>query len=229
MKYASIAAAATVAATFASTAIADDTNQSYVGPVSQTSQGYAATGWTGGYLGGNLNYGTGRFTTSGDWATGLSSNGFPTVGKPDGASGAIRAGYDWQSGVGVFGVGAEYNLGKYKDSAVGPGGSLNTEIKSAAMIFARAGYAINENFMAYGLVGYTWSKGSASASGGGVNFDESRDLDGGTIGLGAEYKFNPNWSTYGEYTYTDFGTVENTQSRLKATLGQVKLGVNYRF
>ena len=103
---------------------------------------------------------------------------------------------------------------------------MNADIKNAATIFARAGYAMNDNFMAYGLLGYTWAKGTVGVPGLG---SESRDLSGGTIGLGAEYKLNSNWSTYGEYTYTDFGTVKDTDGLLKTTLGQAKLGINYRF
>lgn len=230
MKYVATAA---VAATFtASAALAGGVAEPvYEAAPQVTYVAPAAAGWTGGYVGANLNYGNGKLTSSGTLASRLTTAGFPTTMKPDGASGAIRAGYDWQRGAGVFGLGAEYNFGKYKDSSVSTNTSLNgatldTEIKNAATIFARAGYAMNDNLMAYGLLGYTWAKGTATVSG----FpSESRDLDGGTIGLGAEYKLNSNWSTYGEYTYTDFGTVETSGDEMKASLGQVKLGLNYRF
>ena len=48
------------------------------------------------------------------------------------------------------------------------------------------------------------------------------------VGLGAERKFNANWSGYGELSYTDFGDVDafggaNIDSQ------KIKLGVNYRF
>lgn len=232
MKY---VATATVAATFtASAALAGGVAAPYIEPAPQVVYiAPAASGWEGGYVGGNLSYGTGKLKSSGPLAGSLTAAGFPTTMKPDGASGAIRGGYDWQRGAGVFGLGAEYNFGKYKDSSVTTalsvppaGTTLDTEIKNAATIFARAGYAMSDNFMAYGLLGYTWAKGTATVSG----FpSESRDLSGGTVGLGAEYKINSNWSTYGEYTYTDFGTVENSGGLMKATLGQAKLGVNYRF
>lgn len=198
----------------------------------------AAGGWTGGYLGGNLNYGKGKLKPgSYDGQSGpvLARSLDPELGynlgrsnfAPDGASAALRAGYDWQRGAGVFGIGAEYNFGKYKDSInVSEDFTVNADIKNAATIFARAGYAFNDNFMAYGLLGYTWAKLDVSSN---AFPSASESLGGGTIGLGGEYKLNSNWSTYAEYTYTDFGKVKNTDGLLKATLGQAKLGVNYRF
>jgi outer membrane immunogenic protein len=222
IKYATVAAVATALTSTA--AISGGINEPILEAVPQVTYAAPVTGWTGGYVGGNLSFGKGKVKAAGDFADALGEDF--TFLKPDGASAGVRAGYDWQRGAGVFGVGAEYTFGKYKDSVSdGVGGTLNANVKNAATIFARAGYAVNDNFMAYGLLGYTWAKGTIDYNG----MSESADLDGGTIGLGAEYKVNSNWSTYGEYTYTDFGTIKNTDGNLKATLGQVKLGVNYRF
>ena len=137
----------------------------------------------------------------------------------------------------MFGLGGEYNLGKFDGGLSGDygaivdeiGGDVNVEVKKAATIFARGGYAVNDNLLAYGLLGYTWADGNESASLDGVSESDSVDLDGVTVGLGAEYRFNPNWSGYAEYTHTDFGKVERTDGTLKASLQQVKIGVNYRF
>lgn len=225
MKYTITAA---VAATFtASAALAGGVSAPYIEPAPQVVYVAPAMGWTGGYVGANLNYGTGKLKSSGALAGFLTGNGYPTSSSPDGASGALRLGYDWQRGAGVFGLGAEYNFGKYKDTINGGFGPINTEIKNAATVFARAGYAMNDNFMAYGLLGYTWAKATV----GGPLPTQTSNLSGGTIGLGGEYKFSSNMSTYLEYTYTDFGTVDTplAPNQLKANLGQVKLGLNYRF
>lgn len=187
------------------------------------------TSWTGGYVGGNLTYGNAKIKATGNLGSAVDTAGLNrTLSEPDGFSGGLRAGYDWQSGAGVFGVGGEYNLGKYSAGLTGDYNATvdaDVKIKDAGTIFARAGYAFNNNLMGYGLLGYTWANGKASS--GGVT--ESRSLDGATYGVGAEYKFNTNWSSYAEYTYTDFGKIENTNGDLKANLGQVKIGVNYRF
>lgn len=165
--------------------------------------------WTGGYLGANLNYGKGKVE---------GPNIAPSY-KPDGASGAVRAGYDWQfSPQGVFGIGAEYNLGKYKDNI----GGDEANLKNAATIFARAGYAFNENLLAYGLVGYSRAKLNMTAG------PVSETVDGWTAGLGAEYRINDNWSSYAEYAHSDLGDVASAGID-KVKLDQVKLGVNFRF
>lgn len=203
----------------------------------------APASWAGGYVGANLNYGKGKLKANGDLAELADEFGIgSTLLKPDGVSGALRAGYDWQNGAAVYGLGAEYNLGKYKDSrdltvALNPDapedietvGSINAEIKNMATIFARAGYAFNDQFMAYGLLGYSRAKANASfaVEDGGESY--SRTVSGATYGIGAEYRINQNWSSYAEYTHTDFGKVKDTDGLLKLEVDQVKLGVNYRF
>lgn len=165
--------------------------------------------WTGGYVGANLNYGKGEldYVDDGDVLSTI---------KPDGASGAIRGGYDWQMGQGVFGIGAEYNLGKYKDTVE----DASYELKNVATIFARAGYAFNDNLLGYGMLGYTRAKLEAPAS-----FSET--VDGVMAGIGAEYRFNEKWSSYAEYAYSDLGDASDTYKDVN--LNQVKLGVNFRF
>ncbi len=199
----------------------------------------AAVGsWTGGYLGGNLSFGKGKVTAEGAAAQALANQGEGnTLAKPDGASAAIRGGYDWQFGNVVLGLGAEYNVGKYKSGLDGAFGALansgnvdvNVEMKNTATVFARVGYAVNDQFLAYGLVGQTRTKGSVTASNGGQSLSESRTLKGTTFGIGGEYRITPRVSTYVEYNHTDFGSVPDTDGLAKAKLGQVKLGANFRF
>ena len=187
--------------------------------------------WTGGYVGANLNYGKTNSVTQayGGFPEGLST-------RPDGASAALRGGYDWQRGNGVFGLGAEYNFGKYEDDikfTQGVNGDASTDtrgearLKNLGMIFVRAGYAFNDQTMAYGLLGYSHGKAEVEGTLFDVAFSESETVKGPTLGIGAEHRFNENWSGYAEYAHTRFGTVGNLNEKLK--LDQVKLGVNFRF
>ena len=173
--------------------------------------------WTGGYVGANLNYGK---TNSINPTEGDSAFAYST--RPDGANGALRAGYDWQRGNGVFGLGAEYNFTKYKDDITfgddGPDGEAR--LKDLGMVFVRAGYAFNDQTMAYGLLGYSHGKLEDTEVG-------SETVKGPTVGIGAEHRFNENWSGYAEYAHTRFGTVDIVDQKVK--LDQVKLGVNFRF
>lgn len=54
---------------------------------------------------------------------------------------------------------------------------------------------------------------------------------GYVLGLGAEYRFNGNWSVKGEYLYHNFGTVsaEGTDAVFKPRLDVFKIGLAYRF
>lgn len=196
------------------------------------------TTWTGGYVGANINYGQSELEAVDDLSDFLSDEGLSsTLAEPDGTSAAIRAGYDWQAGRGVFGLGAEYNVGKYEGGLSGEygdaldfvGASADIEVKNAATIFARAGYLVNDSFLAYGLLGYTRAKAELSASFEGETESGSETLSGATFGIGGEYKFGPRWSAYAEYAYTDFGDLEDTDGQLEADLSQVKFGANFRF
>lgn len=179
--------------------------------------------WTGGYVGANLNYGKTNSInpTEGDEEV----PGFPYSTRPDGANGALRAGYDWQRGNGVFGLGAEYNFTKYKDDLTDIEDEVvgESRLKDLGMVFVRAGYAFNDQTMAYGLLGY--SHGKLELSGDDIALSET--VKGPTLGIGAEHRFNENWSGYAEYAHTRFGTVDIVDQKVK--LDQVKLGVNFRF
>lgn len=189
-----------------------------------------AYNWSGAYVGANVNWGEASADAKGDLRSALSSVGLgETLSEPEGASAAIRAGYDWQFNRMIVGLGAEYNAGKYDaglEGQLGDALEADVELKNTATVFARAGYAFTDNIVGYGLLGYTWAKGEISIDGVG---SESEDLDGVTVGLGGEYLINNNWSAYGEYAYTDFGDIDNTDGQAEAELHQVKLGLNYRF
>ena len=185
--------------------------------------------WEGGYVGGNVNYGEGKFKLNGVAAGLVSPYGLgKTIAKPDGVTAALRGGYDWQFDRVVFGMGAEYNFGHYKNGLNGIYAAVpdvSVAIKHTATMFARAGYVMDDQWMGYGMLGYTRAKGEFKAPTG----KDSGDLNGTTYGLGMEYRITPQWSAYGEYAYTDFGKVKNTGATLKSELSQVKFGANFRF
>lgn len=211
----------------------------YVAPIIETAPIVAAApvvstinDWTGPYVGANIGWGKGELDGN------STKKGEHQLSKPDGFSGALRAGYDWQVGQGVFGLGAEYGFGKFKDNVTNlePG---KLEIKNPAMLFARAGYAFNSKVLAYALFGYTWAdvREPVDATPPTVRYMD-RSVNGVTVGAGTEYRFHKNWSAFAEYSYTDFGKMVLTitdqypdQSNTKADidLHQITLGVNYRF
>ena len=112
--------------------------------------------WTGGYVGGNISYGFGSLDAKDDLASALATNGFgKNLSEPDGVSGALRAGYDWQFGRGLFGLGAEYNFGSYDGDGEGAlaGSGVNVEIKDKASIsFYVVVGKTTENFVTVNLI-----------------------------------------------------------------------------
>lgn len=158
--------------------------------------------WAGGYVGANVNWGKNPID-------GL-------LNDPDGVSGALRAGYDWQHGRTVYGLGLEYDFAKLKgEDAQGATASVG----KAATVFGRVGYDAGQ-WLPYALVGYTSAKAESATA--------KATIDGYTLGLGAEYKFNDNWSGYGELSYADFGDVSEFGGA-SIDSQKVKFGVNYRF
>lgn len=223
--------------------------------VAMTTAPAPAGNWSGGYVGGNLTWGRAEVKANDRLFNGLSDviydeTGYDfaagelrdllgkTISKPDGVGGALRAGYDWQSGSVVYGVGGEYNLGKIDggleggwregldliNEALDENIDPTVEISKAATLFGRVGYAAGD-WMPYALLGYTWADGKVSLLG----ETAKADLKGITAGIGAERRFGDNWSGYGEWAYTNFGDVKDADKAIEVKMNQVKLGVNYRF
>ena len=54
---------------------------------------------------------------------------------------------------------------------------------------------------------------------------------GYVLGLGAEYRFQDNWSVKGEYLHYDFGKIEadGSSANFRPRLDALKIGLAYRF
>lgn len=145
--------------------------------------------WTGGYAGLQLGYG--------DLADGL---------EGDGAIGGLRAGYDWDLGDWVVGLGAEANFGQI-ETDVGDLDSLST-------LRVRGGYDFGRT-MVYAVTGASYAAS-----------DDLKDDWGYFGGLGVETMVTDSVSLSGEVAahrfddYQDFGQVDATTATV---------GVNYRF
>lgn len=176
--------------------------------------------WAGGYAGANLSWGDAD----------VDDNTGPgpafKVFSPDGMGGAARAGYDWQFSKVVIGLGAEYNFGKIEGDGISPATGFDANVTDAAMAFGRVGYDAG-NFMPYALIGHTWADLEIRDLMANQSFKD--DIKGATFGAGIEGRLAPNWSIYGEYTYTDFGTSSMLPADIDTDMNLIKVGVNYQF
>lgn len=189
----------------------------------------AAPDWAGGYVGGNFGYGTAEIEAQDILALQTDTLGIGrTLFEPDGLTGGLRAGYDWQRGRFVFGVAGEYTLGD-RDGGLEDAGTAATlgdptaTLSDMGRVFGRVGYAAGP-WLPYALLGYSSAKLDISGPDGGEG-----DIDGVTAGIGVERRFMGRFSGYGEYSYTDFGDVAGADDQIGVDLNEVRLGVNYRF
>lgn len=157
--------------------------------------------WQGVSVGANLTWGKSK-------ASGL-------AGRPDGAGLGLRSNFDWQFDRMVLGFGSDLDFGKTK----GTFGGAAAEIGRTGTIFAKAGYDAGQ-WMPYALAGY--SKARLETGGARSN------MDGYTLGLGAEYRINQQVSTYAEYTYSNFGNVA-ALGNAKVDTQKLRMGLNFRF
>lgn len=168
-------------------------------------QPVAAFTWTGFYVGGNAGYGWG--TTS--------------FGDPGGFIAGLQAGYNFQFGSPfVLGIETDINYSGMSGGGVGLG--------YFGTVRARLGYSF-DRALVYGTGGFAYGQGNADFFG----LTSSANLTGWTLGVGAEYAVDRNWSAKLEYLYVDLGSATYgtlagpVVSGLDANI--LRAGVNYRF
>ncbi len=157
--------------------------------------------WTGAY--GGVQLGWGMLNADGG---GLDEDG-------DGVIGGITAGYDWDLGNYVVGVGLDYNAANIETD---PG---NATLDALGRARVRAGFDTG-NWLIYGTGGAAYA--DASIVGTGAESDW-----GWFAGAGAEYRVNQNLSVAGEALYHRFDDFDSTGVDLDTTTLQAR--VLYRF
>ena len=196
--------------------------------------------WSGFYIG--INGGWGSSRNRYEWTgPGLFALGYGA----DATGGTIggQIGYNWQAGSWVFGLEAQGNWADLSKSFHGPiddPWSVGSKVGAIGMFTGRIGYAAN-NALFYVKGGAAVAKNEAWAAYNNVNFAEASNTRwGGTVGVGLEYGFTPNWSFGVEYMHAWLGNNDyafactgctNNWTNLHATqdLDLVTLRLNYRF
>jgi outer membrane immunogenic protein len=204
--------------------------------------------WTGGYVGGSLAY-----TTSNSNAAFVPTSPYASVpikSLPKGFSGAIQGGINQQMGNIVLGVEGDISVGSISTTMPDPliafsGGAMKSSSTVTATsdiqasLRGRFGVAIG-NFLPYATAGVALAHLKTSATNslnpplvGSPLADEGIGY-GWTVGLGAEYAIDENWSVRGQYLHTDitapnFYVGENYENSAHPVSDTFALGVNYRF
>jgi len=204
--------------------------------------------WSGFYIGANGGWGQshncvdfGNFVTPG----GLLVTGDACRDRSGGLFGG-QIGYRWQSNQFVFGLEAQgdwADLSNTRVSLLNP--TLSTRVKTdgiglftgqigwawnAALLYVKGGAAVTSNRFSIldNFAGFELAAASATRW-------------GGTVGVGFEYGFAPNWSIGAEYNHLWMGDANNSftiadpriantlNSRLTQHVDMVTLRINYRF
>jgi outer membrane immunogenic protein len=218
--------------------------------------------WSGFYVGGNVGYAWG---TVNDNVSNVDSISVPSTfgvdkvtpsGKLGGWLGGVQAGYNWQTGLTVFGVEADIDFGTVKGDTyqapltnlgvpiAGSYYSVNEKIKWFGTLRGRIGFTPVDQWLVYATGGLAYAKIEHSAvmgfTGGAYTGSESTTKLGWTLGAGTEWAIGNNWSAKFEYLYFDLGATSvtarlpgNTQYLVLnefTTRGNlVRIGLNRRF
>lgn len=192
--------------------------------------------WTGFYVGGHVGYGWADKT----WQDGF---GFGTLSHDaDGFLGGGQAGFNFQTGMFVFGVEGDFSWsgisgGSNTGVIIGApvGATFNTDVDWTATLTGRVGLAF-DRWLVYGKGGVAWARDKYDTNfytfPGTVELSDTRV--GWTAGAGVEYAFAPQWSAKLEYNYMDFGSqnvsfTPGTSTDIDQQIHAVKFGINYKF
>ena len=152
--------------------------------------------------------------------------------SPKGPVAGLTLGYNYQTGMWVWGVEGDIDYSGMKGSATCTSGVGSCETKNSWLGTARArlGYAGWNNWLPYITAGAAMGDIKASDGVG----TASKTKIGWTAGLGVEYAMWSSWSVKLEYLYVDLGKIDINNGvgvadnvSFKANL--VRAGLNYRF
>ena len=199
--------------------------------------------WSGFYIGAN-----------GGWGQSHNCWDFLVVGGPfirDGCrdpSGGVaggQIGYRWQSSQYVFGLEAQgdwADLSSSQVSLIKPAFTTRSKVEGLGLFTGQLGYAWNAALLyVKGGVAVTSNRYDILTTIGGVGVASASSTRlGGTVGVGFEYGFAPNWSAGIEYDHLFMGNANNSFSvvnpivasnltRISQDVDMVTLRVNFRF
>ena len=229
-----------VAASFAAPALAADMAVK-AAPVPYVAPMY---NWSGFYIGGNGGWGQSRNC----WGIVPIAGAFIADGCADRSGGVAggQIGYRWQTNQFVFGVEAQgdwADLSGSRVSVFNPAFSTRVKTDGIGLFTGQIGYAWNASLFYFkGGAAVTSNRFSVLDNLTGVELAAaSATRWGGTVGVGWEYGFAPNWSAGIEYDHLFMGHANNSftatdvrlvgflNDRISQDVDMVTLRINYRF
>ena len=200
--------------------------------------------WTGFYIGGNGGWGESHSCV--DFLNGAGVAVAQGCGSRSGGVIGGQLGYRWQASQWVFGLEAQgdwADLSNQRLSLFNAAFSTRTKTSGMGLFTGQIGYAWNASLLYFkGGAAVTDNRFSILDSASGVELAASSATRwGGTVGVGWEYGFTPNWSAGIEYDHLFMGHANNSftatdprlvgflNSRIGQDVDMVTLRFNYRF
>jgi len=182
----------------------------------------AYSNWTGFYVGANVGYGFGKS----NWDV-------PAVSpSPKGVLAGLTLGYNYQTGLWLWGVEGDIDYSGMKGSTACGAGSCETKNTWLGTARARLGYAGWNNWLPYITGGAAF--GDIKATNSAIGSADKTKV-GWTAGVGVEYAMWANWSVKLEYLYVDLGKFDcgiacgAVSDNVSFKANMVRAGLNYRF
>ena len=198
--------------------------------------------WTGFYIG--ANGGWGQSNNCVNFADDLGTFGEACRGRSGGLFGG-QVGYRWQASQWVFGLEAQgdwADLNNTRVSLVDPTLSTRSKTDGIGLFTGQIGYAWNAALLyVKGGAAVTSNRFSIHDNFTGFEFASASSTRwGGTVGVGFEYGFTPNWSFGVEYNHLWMGDSNNSftaaalpaavlNNRVSQDVDMVTARINYRF
>jgi outer membrane immunogenic protein len=199
--------------------------------------------WTGFYIGGNGGWGESRNCWNLVPLTGTVL-GDGCLSKSGGLIGG-QVGYRWQTGAMVLGLEAQgdwANLNGTHVSLLDPTFTLGTKVEGLGLFTGQIGWAWNATLLYFkGGAAVTSNRFFVNNTLTGLGLaTASATRWGGTVGIGGEYGFSPNWTVGIEYDHLFMGDSNNSFSvvnplaagalnRISQDVDMVTLRFNYKF
>jgi len=220
-----IVAAGLLAFASATPAVSADLRPAYKAPAYIAPEAF---NWSGFYVGINGGYGWG----TSDWSSAATTGS----AKPTGGLAGGTIGYNFQTGVWVFGLEGDFDASWMKGTdtsgtGVCAGVGCETQNTWLATGRGRIGYAL-DRWLPYLTGGAAFGSVKMTPAGGSST---TQTKVGWTLGAGLEYAFLGAWSAKIEYLYADLGKATcgaatcgiDTDVGFKTSIARI--GVNYRF
>jgi outer membrane immunogenic protein len=169
---------------------------------------YNAFSWAGLYAGANLGYQFGSVSNSNT--------------SPNGFTGGLQAGYNWQSGSFVYGVETDLQLTGADDASLG----RRFSNPWFGTLRGRAGFTAN-NILFYGTGGFAYGAGHLETLG----MTEDHAHFGWAAGAGAEVALTQHWSAKVEYLFVNLNDERYSLTGLDHEFESnlLRFGLNYKF